>query len=99
MEKLHIITDGEFELFKTVEYVDPQFKERKFDLKEFLPHTKHHFQNEKNKRFIQSVEAFKIKEPFDKVEKIQVGIFCPCKFVGLEECMHEERHCMYTLKC
>ena len=83
MSHLYLILEGEFEIIKTVQY---PFGQKKFDLKEFLPQTKHNYdKNLKSNLFMKNVENFKMKKPFDLKEKISSALIGPMSFHGLEE--------------
>ena len=98
----YVIIEGEFELSKQVRIVQGKNDQtrNKFDLKELLPHTEHAFGlNQKNQRFISSVDIFKTRQAFDSVDKIKISRLCPYTLVGLEEGMEEQEASLSTLKC
>ena len=81
MTHLHLILKGEFELQKTVHFVDPNNSSKEFDLREFLPQTKHKYEkNMKHKRFMQSVTNFKHRVPFDSSDKLRLSLVGPISF-------------------
>ena len=80
LNHLHLILKGEFELQKTVQFLDPNEKNH-FDLKEFLPQTKHKYEkNQKHQRFMQSVAHFKHRAPFDSSDKLRLSLIGPYTF-------------------
>ena len=97
---LHLILKGEFELQKTVHYVDPNNNSKEFDLKEFLPQTKHKYEkNQKHQRFMQSVAHFKHRAPFDSSDKLRLSLIGPYTFQGMDEITQNCPTSFVTMQC
>jgi len=97
---LHLIIEGEFELSKQVEFLDPTLdKTKTFDYREFLPHTEHSYCNQKNDRYVQSVDHFKHRHAQNPTDNIRISVLSPFSFVGLEEATQDSKYNMSTLKC
>ena len=97
MTHLHLVIEGEYEVSKNIEIIK---NVNKFDYKEFLPHTFHKFkENEKNPRFMTSVENFVYHKPFDQNDNLKLSLVQPYRLLGLHDVTNNNSTYANTVKC
>lgn len=98
--QLYLVLEGEFELSKVVHYKYKHDQEPVFDMKEFLPQTKHNYQyNVKNPRFINSVVNFKNRARHNLHEQVKISIMGPKSFYGLDEFTQGIDRVIHSIRC